>query len=375
MRVLAGSINRAGALFALPITSYFSDRFGRRLALAVSTFNFALFGTVRAFSTNYKTYLAFQFLQTALGAGLYSSAYIFAAELVGPKYRVLTGAICHSTYAVGAMLLGAVAAVIQSWRYMILILHIPCFVVASYYWVLDESVRWLLSKQKYAQTITILETVAKTNNTKTGPGLLATIFRSRVLLRRVCTTPFWWIASIFVYHGFSINSITLSDAMYLNYILTCGVEIPGNFAAIFTLDRIGRKPTLSGGFLLCAACNVILIFLPNGYKIWRLILYLMGKFGISVVVTALYVYTSELYPTEYRHSLLGFSSMIGRIGSISAPLTPALMLYWNGMPTLLFGGMGLFAGLLVFTQPETLGTRMPDTLAEAEALGKMNARN
>lgn len=57
----------------------------------------------------------------------------------------------------------------------------------------------------------------------------------------------------------------------------------------------------------------------------RLVLFLLGKFGISVVFTSLYLFTSELYPTEYRHTLLAFSSMIGRIGSITAPLTPALV--------------------------------------------------
>lgn len=58
----------------------------------------------------------------------------------------------------------------------------------------------------------------------------------------------------------------------------------------------------------------------------RLVLFLLGKFGISMVVTSLYLYTTELYPTQYRHSLLGFSSMVGRIGSITAPLTPVLVI-------------------------------------------------
>ena len=57
----------------------------------------------------------------------------------------------------------------------------------------------------------------------------------------------------------------------------------------------------------------------------RLVVYLLGKFGASIVMTSIYLYTSELYPTQYRHSLLGFSSMIGRIGSIAAPLTPSLV--------------------------------------------------
>ncbi|KAI5633319.1 hypothetical protein NE865_13928 [Phthorimaea operculella] len=102
----------------------------------------------------------------------------------------------------------------------------------------------------------------------------------------------------------------------------------------------------------------------------RLVLFLVGKFGIAIVFTSLYLFTSELYPTEYRHTLLAFSSMIGRVGSITAPLTPALMVYWQGIPSLMFGAMGLLSGLLVLTQPETLGAKMPDTLAEAEAIGR-----
>ncbi|CAH2047645.1 unnamed protein product, partial [Iphiclides podalirius] len=395
MRALAGTLNSIGTLLVLPITGYISDRFGRRVALVVNIFNFALFGTIRAFSTSYPMYLVLQILQTTLGAGLYSSAYIFAAELVGPKYRVLTGAICPSMFATGLMVLGGVSWMIQPWRYMILALHVPVFLTICYYWILGESVRWLLSKQKYTQARFALQEVAKVNKTTISEkslealvnpklpttvqssdrvGLVASVFRSRILLRRVCTTPFWWIAATFVYYGLSINSTGLSSAMHLNYILTCGIEIPGYFFATLVLDRIGRKPTLSGGYFLSVVCNLTFAFLPKDLKTLRLILYLLGKFGISVVMTSMYLFTSELYPTEYRHSLLAFSSMIGRIGSVCAPLTPALMVYWYGVPSVLFAGMALLAGLLVLTQPETLGTKLPDTLAEAEALGKTSAK-
>lgn len=46
---------------------------------------------------------------------------------------------------------------------------------------------------------------------------------------------------------------------------------------------------------------------------------------IAMVITSVYVYTTELYPTKYRHSLFAFSSMVGRIGSVLAPLTPAMV--------------------------------------------------
>lgn len=96
------------------------------------------------------------------------------------------------------------------------------------------------------------------------PSMISTIVKSRVLLRRVLTTPIWWITTTFVYYGLSINSTSLSDTMYLNYILTCAIEIPGFYSAVLLLDWIGRKTTLSGGFLLSAACNIAFAFIPSG---------------------------------------------------------------------------------------------------------------
>lgn len=91
--------------------------------------------------------------------------FISAAELVGPKYRVITSATSSSMFAVGQMILGGVAWVVQPWRYMIMALHIPCFLIISYYWILSESVRWLLSKKKYEEAKNVLETVARVNKT------------------------------------------------------------------------------------------------------------------------------------------------------------------------------------------------------------------
>ncbi|XP_075975475.1 organic cation transporter protein-like [Anticarsia gemmatalis] len=393
LRALAGTLSSVGTLLVLPITGYVSDRFGRRVALVISIFNLALFGLIRAFSVNYPMYLTLQLLQTTLGAGTFSSSYIFATEFVGPKYRVVTSATCSSMFAVGQVVLGGVAWLIQPWRYMIMALHIPCFLIVSYYWILEESVRWLLSKERFVEAKRVLEKVARVNRKEISeksmnalmnpppppprpegeeeaPSVIVAIFRSPVLFRRVLTTPIWWITTTFVYYGLSINATSLSDTMYLNYILTCAIEIPGFYTAVLVLDRIGRKATLSSGFLFSAACNIAFAFMPSDLATLRLIVYLLGKFGISVVFTSLYLFTSELYPTQYRHSLLAFSSMIGRIGSITAPLTPVLAEYWAGIPSVMFGAMGILSGILVLTQPETLGTKMPDTLAEAEAIGK-----
>ena len=51
------------------------------------------------------------------------------------------------------------------------------------------------------------------------------------------------------------------------------------------------------------------------------------------------------------------------------------MVYWAGIPSVMFGTLGFIAGAAVLTQPETLGTKLPDTLAEAEALGRRHEKH
>lgn len=111
------------------------------------------------------------------------SHHIVAAELVGPKYRVVTSATLSSIFATGQVILGAVAWMIQPWRYMSMALHIPGFLVVTYYTVLPESVRWLLSKGKYLEAKKVLETVARINKTQISDrSLEALINNSRASL-------------------------------------------------------------------------------------------------------------------------------------------------------------------------------------------------
>lgn len=66
-------------------------------------------------------------------------------------------------FAVGQVVVGSVAWLLQSWRHMTMMLYMPCFLIISYYWLLSESVRWLLSKRRYNDARTVLEKVVRIN--------------------------------------------------------------------------------------------------------------------------------------------------------------------------------------------------------------------
>ncbi|KAI5633329.1 major facilitator superfamily domain-containing protein [Phthorimaea operculella] len=167
----------------------------------------------------------------------------------------------------------------------------------------------------------------------------------------------------------NINAVNLSGNSYLNYVYVAAIEIPGFWTAILLLDRIGRKPLLIFAYFLCCACQFAFAFMPAGMATLSMAVYLIGKYSIAIVMTSVYVYTAELFPTKYRHTLFAFSSMVGRLGSITAPLTPSLATeVWEPFPPVLFGAMALLSGLLIFLTPETLGTKLPDTMEDAEEL-------
>ena len=46
------------------------------------------------------------------------------------------------------------------------------------------------------------------------------------------------------------------------------------------------------------------------------------------------------------------------------------MQVWLPLPSVIFGVMGVLSGLLTFLLPETLNRKLPDTIAEAEEIGR-----
>ncbi|XP_026752930.2 organic cation transporter protein-like [Galleria mellonella] len=390
-RSLVGSISSFGKLIGIPLAGFISDGWGRRMSLVISIINIAWIGVSRSFVNKYEWFVALEVLEAATGAGAYSACYILVMELVGPKYRVVTGATMSSLFALGQVTLGLTAWAVQQWRSLLLVLYLPQFLIISYYWILPESIRWLINKGRHDEaeiilekastinkrqlsekSIKILRATAGTQNDKyetKEPWLPILVIRSRAILLRCIVLPILWIIMTLIYYGLSINSLNLTGNQYLNYVFVTAIEIPGYWTAILLLDRIGRKSMLICGYWLCSACQFAVVFMPDGMENLSLVVYLIGKYSIAIVMSSIYVYTAELFPTKYRHRLFAFPATVGRLGTIIAPLTPSLASeIWESLPSVMFGSFALLAGILVFTTPETLGTKLPDTMEEAEQI-------
>ncbi|XP_060819832.1 solute carrier family 22 member 21-like isoform X1 [Bombus pascuorum] len=398
---LVGTINNVGQFVGLIFAGYISDKYGRRTILTLTTFLSGISGLIHSFSVNYWMFLAFEFIDATVAAGIYSAGFILGMEMAGVNGRVLASTIICCMFAVGEMLLGLIAMWLRSWRMVLRMVYGPALLAILLPVLIPESVRWLLANGKHRKVESIYRKMARINGLqiteeaigafkelnmvktekteqliqaeKKSPAMQ--VLNSSVMLTRLLACSFCWLTNTFVYYGLSLNSVAFAGDKYVNFILVAIVEIPAYFLTWFLTDYIGRKATLSSSFLLSGVFCLAIQFVPTGsLSFLPLLLYMGGKWCITMSFSTIYIYTAELFPTNLRHSLLGICSMTGRMGSILSPQTPLLAQIMPELPLILFGCMALSAGLLSLFFPETLGTKLPDTVWEAENIGKVQQK-
>ncbi|CAH0719761.1 unnamed protein product, partial [Brenthis ino] len=390
-RTLIGTIHNLGVLMAMPLMGFVSDRWGRRTAIIISSISLIIgaFKTlVGTGATGYLLYATIEFIEALLVTGTYTTCFVLIVELIGSDKRIIGAAAVGISVAVGELILDFIVWNIPYWRHFLLVIYCPAPFFLIYMFMLEESIRWLLTNGKDEKALLLLQKIASWNQfaisdktidevkkesneikvQKKEEFTLKLLFSSPTLLKRVTVCSWWWFTAAFVYYGLMINSVTLPGNKYTNFALSSFATIPGDIIAVIMLDRIGRKKTLLGGFLFCGICCVATGFIPQDYKFASLAVFLIGKMSISACFNAVYVYTSELVPTSARGSLVGTCSMVARVGTVLAPLTPLLSDWWHSLPTALFGCASLSAAVLTLATPETLRRPLPDTVAEATAM-------
>lgn len=389
-RSLVGTVHNAGFFIAIPLTGLISDKYGRRPAVIFAAVSNGIFGVIRALSVNYNMFVVFEFLEPAFGGGVYTACFVLALELVGPKGRVFASLLFNTMFILGGVAVTLLSWWLQNWRYLLFIIYTPSVFVFIYIWMLPESFRWLFSKGRYEDGVQVLTKSEKMNkvevpkshydqvekhatkqrderkneNSERNQSTLKQILTSVMIWKRLFICSFLWISSTLVYYGLSINAIELSGNSYLNYIVILVIEAPANVCKLIFLDRFGRKRVIATAYFMTGLILINYGFVPAGN--WSIVLYLGGKFFITLAYNSLYVFAAEVFPTNYRTSLLAMTSTIGRIGSTVAPQTPLLTRYYEYLPTMIFGTMATLSAFLVLVLPETNNMKLPDSLKEAE---------
>ncbi|EDW79038.2 uncharacterized protein Dwil_GK10651 [Drosophila willistoni] len=389
MLSMVGTINNVGQFVGIPIGGYFADRYGRRTMLAIGGALSALMGVIRSLSTNYYMFLSFEFLDMAVGSTLFPTAFLLAIELVGPKRRVAAATIITIFYSLGEAFLGFLASQLQHWRWLLRALYAPAILQLLFLWILPESVRWLLSQGAEQKAASVLRRAARCNKRSLPEEQLDELLANnrqklrqanesqypimkaiRFFLLRIANCCLCWFTHTLIALGLSLNSVNLGGNKYTNFMLNGFIQIPGLLLPLIIMDRFGRRYSLCASMLVCAVCmGASAAIDPDNYA-GSLTLFLIGKLAITCSFQILYFFTSEIFPTNVRNSLLSMCSMVGRIGSMLAPQTPLLAKYYIYAPQILFATFALISGFFTLGFPETADKVLPTTMEEARDLNR-----
>lgn len=367
LSVLLGSVFAGGAIGA-PLLGWFSDRYGRRLALGASLMVLAVTSLLAAASSDIVSLTIYRAL-SGLALGSYPPLLVaYLSDVLPPARRGRMILICG---AIG--FLGAPAVVFlirwltpiaplgfEGWRWALVIGAVGSLAVGIAFHWLPESPRWLDAAGRDAEAETacrrfeqaagvasaaMLQVLA---GERPGPAPPRVRFWSEAgqhYRRRAALLIAIYFLSPWATVGFPLLSgavliekgFRVADSLLLLGISLFGPTI-GVLAGAFVIDRIERRTAL-----VTVAGAMALIGLAFAMSNAPLPLMMLGiAFALlgAVYTSALTVYDAELFPTEMRATVSSTTWAANRIASALVPL--ALLPLLKGA-----GAIAMFSAIAV----------------------------
>ncbi|KAM6970766.1 solute carrier family 22 member 6-A [Aplochiton taeniatus] len=388
LKQMSQTIYMGGVLTGAIVFGGLSDKFGRKALLIWSYFQLATLGTCTALSPSYVAYCVFRFLTGMAVSGIILNAVSLKVEWIPTKSRTLVGTLSSFFFTFGQMLLAGIAHSLREWRQLQVAVCAPYFLFFLYSWWFTESARWQVLNRRSEEALKGLHRVAKINGkpemiekitlevleshmhkeiqsskmTYTAYDLLKT----RVMRRISICLMFVWFSTSFAYYGLAMDLQKFGVNIYLMQIIFGSVDFPAKLFALGMLSYFGRRITQATCLIVSALLIFSNIFVPIDMHTTRTALACIGKGFTSASFTCVYLFTGELYPTVIRQTGMGFASTMSRIGSMAAPAVLILDEVLPSLPSLVYGGAAVVAGVFACFLPETLDIPLPDTIEDVE---------
>ncbi|XP_074033457.1 solute carrier family 22 member 4 [Leptinotarsa decemlineata] len=384
---IIGTLSGIGEIVCFSYAGFISDRYGRGKLIILSVSMSSMISIVRSFSTNYTMYAFLEFFDTVFCAAMFGASLVLVMELVSPKQRDIANLLICFFYTIGQWIVGVTAWLSPSWRMMIRVLHIPGLMILLLFFAIPETrtLVFLTYKRNRAKEIVPEEeglnemkdtgTITKDQVEEVELQGFWDVMKEKVLLLRAIRCSLLWIGSNFLYYGLTLYSVTISEDIYVNFVLSVAIDIPAILTYYYGSQKFRRRWTMLVAFMTTGVCCLCVGFIEEELYWTRLLIFLLGKCGAAVVFTLIFVFTTELFPTSSRHSILSLCSMIGKIGSLLAPQLPLLARMNHAAPLMIFGIIAVTAGILSLFFPETVDTKLPETIEEAVNMGNISVDN
>ena len=82
---------------------------------------------------------------------------------MGGKYETICGQLVMLGFTLGQVIMGIVGYFVRDYKTFQILLSIPCFALLGSYWIIPESPRWLISKERYGEAAEVVKDICKFN--------------------------------------------------------------------------------------------------------------------------------------------------------------------------------------------------------------------
>jgi len=325
---------------------WLSDRIGRRAALALSVFWFAVFTVAIAGAHDLNVLTILRFLSgLGLGGALPTSAAL-ASEYVPLRRRALAVTCTIVCVPLGGMLAATIAKYLIpafGWRALFLVGGIvPLVVGALILLVLPESPRFLARREKRRQELIALLRKLGHNvdanatfvdyageHTEKGRAAFLHLFTRAYIGDTFALFGSFFFGLLVNYIAFtkfvpSLTAIGFSQPAASNGLLWWNIGgVAGALTAGLFIQWVGSRITMLTLCLIAAAGSFVTAGMrldpQNTFTFLTMCVIIGGT--LNAVQTAMYALAAHVYPTAFRGTGIGTAVAVGRIGAILAPFT------------------------------------------------------
>ena len=340
MQGLVNSAALAGSLVGSLALGRLADRIGRRAIFQYSILWYACFTAMTALSWGPWSVMTFRFLAGIGLGGMLVVDPSMLAEYLPPQRRGRLLVFLDFWWPVGLLLATGLSYVFLgptfdrfgdwSWRYLFVAAAFPAFLAFLVRRTLPESPYFLARHGRNREAAEVLSEIAgepvEEAEFEAAPEPSSSVrdLVAGALRGRTFATGLVWIALNVSYYGlflwlpfvlFAEKSFHVD--VYLLLTLSALSQFPGYAAAIWLVEKIGRKPTLAT-FLLLRGLSAYAFAVADSEAVFITALFFVGFFNLGAW-GAVYPYTAELFPTRLRSSAFGLMEGVGKAAAIAGP--------------------------------------------------------
>jgi MFS transporter, SP family, arabinose:H+ symporter len=346
-----------GCIIGASYSGRLGDRFGRKKILMITAVLFALSAIGSGISNTVTAFIFYRILGGLAVGGASVLAPVYIAEVSPALLRGRMVSINQLTIVIGISLAYysnwfMLATGDNAWRWMFAAEAVPAVFFLAALFIIPESPRWLVARQKDAQAKNILEKIAgpdfasfelkEIKASLAGSqkrGTLKEAFQKKyafILFIGIFLAVFqqWSGINVIFFYApdiFAKANLGVDSALFQTTLIGL-MNIVFTILAMKVIDRVGRKKLMLIGAAGMAVCYIVIGFLFSAGKTgdWWLLSFIIitpafFAFGLGPTV---WVVLSEIFPNKIRGAAMSAATFSLWVACYILTLTFPILVEW-----------------------------------------------